>query len=39
MRNKIFATLDKINPNTENIKALSLEAVRTATVQATKLPF
>jgi hypothetical protein len=31
MRNKIFVTLDKTDPNTENIKALSLEAVRTVT--------
>jgi pyrrolidone-carboxylate peptidase len=39
MRKKIFAALDKINPSTENIKSLSLEAVRTATVPAAKLPF
>ena len=39
MRKKFFATLDKINPSTENFKASSLEAVSTATVQAIKLPF
>ena len=39
MRNKIFASLDKIDPNTENIRALSLEVVRVVTFQATKLPF
>ena len=39
MRKKIFAALDKINPNTKTIEALSLKAVRTVTVQATNLPF
>jgi hypothetical protein len=38
MKMKMFATLDKANPDTGNIRGLNLAAVKHATVQVTKLP-
>jgi hypothetical protein len=37
MQTKMFATLDKAKPDTENIKGLDLEAVMCMTVQVTRL--
>jgi hypothetical protein len=35
----ILATLDKANPDTENIRGLNLAAVKHTTVQVTRLLF
>jgi hypothetical protein len=37
MKTKMFATLDKAKPDTENIRALNLAAVMCMTVQETRL--
>jgi hypothetical protein len=36
---KLFATLDKVKPDIENIRGLNLAAVKHRTVQVTRLPF
>jgi hypothetical protein len=36
---KMFATLDKAKPSTENIKGLNLAAVICMTVQVSRLPW
>jgi hypothetical protein len=38
MRMKMFATLDKVNPDTENIRGFNLAAVKHTTVQVSRLP-
>jgi hypothetical protein len=38
MKMQIFATWDKVKPDTENIGGLNLAAVRLTAVQMTKLP-
>jgi hypothetical protein len=35
---KMFATLDKARPDTENIRGLNLAAVMCTTVQVSRLP-
>jgi hypothetical protein len=35
---EIFATMDKANPNTGNIRGLNFAAVKDTTVQVTRLP-
>jgi hypothetical protein len=37
MKMKMFATLDKANPDKENIRGLNLTAFKHTTVQVTKL--
>jgi hypothetical protein len=37
MKMKMFATLDKANPNTGNIRGLNLAAVKHTTLQVTRL--
>jgi hypothetical protein len=37
MKMKMFATLDKVKPNTENIRGLNLAAVMCMIVQVTRL--
>jgi hypothetical protein len=37
MKMLMFATLDKANPDTENIRGLNLAAVKYTTVQVTRL--
>jgi hypothetical protein len=36
MKIKMFATLDKANPDTGNVRSLNLAAVKYTTVQVTK---
>jgi Ni,Fe-hydrogenase III large subunit len=36
---RMFAILDKANPDIESIRGLNLEAVKHTTVQVTRLPF
>jgi hypothetical protein len=36
MRMKMFAALEQVKPNTENIRDLNLAAVKHTTVQVTK---
>jgi hypothetical protein len=38
METQIFATLDKANPDTRNIRGLKLAAVKHTTVQGTRMP-
>jgi hypothetical protein len=38
MRMQMFATLDKMNPDTGNIRSLNLAAVKGTTVQVTRQP-
>jgi hypothetical protein len=38
MKMQMFATLDKANPDTGNIRGLNLAAVKHTNVQVTKLP-
>jgi hypothetical protein len=35
---KMFAILDKANPDIENIRGLNLAAVKHTTIQVTRLP-
>jgi hypothetical protein len=37
MKMQMFATLDKANPDTGNIKGLNLAAVKHTTIQVTRL--
>jgi hypothetical protein len=39
MKMKMFVTLDKARPHTENIRGLNLAAVMCTIVQVSKLPF
>jgi hypothetical protein len=39
MKMKMFAILDKVKPDIENIRGLNLAAVRHTTVQVTRLLF
>jgi hypothetical protein len=39
MKMKMFSTLDKARPHTENIRGLNLAAVTCTTVQVSKLPY
>jgi hypothetical protein len=38
MKMQMFATLDKANPDTGNIRGINLAAVKHTTVQVTRLP-
>jgi hypothetical protein len=38
MKMQMFATLDKVSPDTGNIRGLNLAAVKYTTVQVTRLP-
>jgi hypothetical protein len=38
MKMKMFATLDKAKPDTENIRSFNLAAIKHTTAQATRLP-
>jgi hypothetical protein len=38
MKKKMFVTLDKAKPDTENIRGLNLAAVMCTTVQVSRLP-
>jgi hypothetical protein len=38
MKMQMFATMDKANPDTGNIRGLNLAAVKHTTVQVTRLP-
>jgi hypothetical protein len=39
MKMKMFATLDKAKPDTENIRGLNLAAAMCTTVQVSRLPW
>jgi hypothetical protein len=38
MKLQMFATLEEVNPDTENLRESSLAAVKRTTVQLTRLP-